>query len=69
MYSLLERLAKLTADEDGPASRIRLNDSALPNLRVFYDAIEEQLNELARLGTFSPEGGASALTGSIIVST
>ena len=69
VYSLLERLAKLTADEDGPASRIRLNDSALRNLRGSYDAIEEQLNELARLGTFSPEGGASAWTGSNIDTT
>ena len=69
VYSLLERLAKLTADEDGPASRIRLSDSALRNLRGSYDEIEEQLNELARLGTFTPEGGVSAWTGSNIDTT
>ena len=66
VYLLLEKLAKLTADEDGPSSRIRLTDNALRNLRGSYDEAEEQLSELARLGTFSPESSGSAWTGSNI---
>ena len=41
-------------------------DNALRNLRGSYDEIEEQLNELARLETFSPESSGSAWTGSNI---
>ncbi|MGO1637694.1 MAG: hypothetical protein ACTHYS_03750 [Ancrocorticia populi] len=66
VYSLLERLAELTATEDGPTSRIRVQDDALKTLHESREEVIDQFTELARLGTFSPHGAASAWTGSRI---
>ncbi|MFT0846142.1 hypothetical protein VR010_00100 [Actinomycetaceae bacterium L2_0104] len=66
VYSLLERLASLTAQEDGPSSRTRLNEKALRTLRDSYERIQNDLLELASLGTFSANGAVSVWTGSKI---
>ena len=66
VYSLLERLASLTAQQDGPSSRLRLNETALRTLRDSYASIQDSLLELATLRTFSADAAASVWTGSKI---
>lgn len=66
VYSLLERLASLTAQQDGPSSRTRLNEEALRTLRDSYESVQESLVELAALRTFSADAAASVWTGSKI---
>ncbi|MFT3944497.1 MAG: hypothetical protein QM705_11860 [Ancrocorticia sp.] len=66
VYSLLEQLAKLTAVDGGPSSRLRLSDQPLRNLRGSYDEVEEKLGELARLGAFSRSHANSAWAGTNI---
>lgn len=66
VYSLLEKLANLTARQDGPSSRTRLGEEGLRSLRDSYDSVQEALLELASLQTFSADAGASVWTGSNI---
>ncbi|MGO1944392.1 MAG: hypothetical protein ACTH1Z_08315 [Ancrocorticia sp.] len=66
VYSLLESLARFTSMEDGPTSRVRVKDDQLRELHDSREDVIDKFSELARLGTFSPHGAASAWTGSRI---
>ena len=66
VYSLLERLARVTSTENGPTSRVRVKGDQLRALRDSRGDVSDKFSELARLGTFSPNGAASAWTGSRI---
>ncbi|MDP9801171.1 hypothetical protein J2S49_001247 [Arcanobacterium wilhelmae] len=67
IHDLLEKLAQLTADPNGPATRVRLGSEAVSMLRnEGMDSVKAKFAKAGELGAFNQEFARSAWAGSKI---
>ncbi|MDD7465079.1 MAG: hypothetical protein PUK59_02430 [Actinomycetaceae bacterium] len=56
VHDLLEKLADLTSQPDGPRTRVRFTETSITAIRdAGYEQVEQQLQEAAELGVFDGE--------------
>lgn len=66
VYSIIERLAGLTAGPQAPQSRVRLNETTLEHVKAASADVQALLAEAADLGAFVPADQGGLWTGSRI---